>query len=718
MASTTIQIPNFDFSAFYYPQILEALIRYKRENVPELTDESEFEPSIQMLRAMALVGHLNSCTIDLVANESTLPTAQLVETVRNMLRLIGYELSSATPSQVELLYKLSRTFSSTIEIVSERARVATERSGSDAIITVEANAAVSVDRTDQLGAAFSLEDATYTDRTAKLVSIAPVDDFSPWVTPGVGDSLYFGHASILWDKLNIELSTGGSGLIGIWEFYDGDWLKVKPDSATPAGANITFVLNGLLGSAQRPGTTVRATLNETGAYEEAQVQWNGSQNFIVVGLLGQSSPSSDTEDYSVGSDWTEIDDVTDGTMNLQQTGEVSYTIPQSVTKNWVKTTVNNVEAYWIRYRLVVVSAPVSPVFRNTNLDRGNQYVIQLATQGFTTLDSPLGSSTGLADQRFETSRENFIKGSQSVEVDNIEWTEVDNFVNSQPTDRHYVIELGKNDKATVVFGSGAAGLIPPIGVNNISIEYRYGAQDDGNVGPDTLKVDKTGLTYVDSITNPRQASGWKEADGSSTESLERAKIEGPASIISGDVAIGTDDVETLTRSFADNLGSKPYARALAIEEGFGAKTIELVVVLQGGGLASAAQLEELAEYFNGDKYSTPPKRQRIVANQEVTVVNYTPRVIDVTAVVKTEATAQEIKNRLTQVLRPEALKNDGVNYEWEFGGKVTVSRINHEIFSVDENTTDVDITSPASDVQLGDRELPTVGTLSIIVVEP
>ena len=718
MASTTITIPDFNFTGFYYPQILEALIQYKRQNVPELTDESEFEPFIQLLRAFACVGHLNSVDTDLVALESTLPTAKLVETVRNMLRLIGYEMSPATPAQVELLYKLARTFSTSIQVVNAGARAATERSGDSSVIPFEANEALTISRTDQVGAARSLEGTTYTDRTAALVSTLPINDFDPWTTPDVGDMMLFGHPEVMWDRLDLDLTSFASGINGVWEFYDGDWLKSAPDSVTPAGASLTVVLNGWLGLSPVPGTVVRVTLNETGAYEEAVSQWNGSQNFVTVGLLGQSSPETDPTKYSVGSDWSILDDVVDGSNHFQQAGNVTYEVPQTVDKRWEKTTVDGTEAYWLRYRITVVVSPVSPTIHNAVIDGAGLYVLRLATQGISAEDDPLGSSTGLPDQRFETSRDNFISGSSVVTVDGTAWTEVDDFVNSQPADRHYAVELGENDRATIVFGSGDAGKIPPLGVNNISVEYRYGAQDDGNVGPDTVTVDKQGLTYVNSITNPRQASGWREAEGASEASLERAKQDGPASLRAKEVALGPDDVVTLTKAYTDEFGSRLFSRALAIEEGLGPKTIELVVVPQGGGTASSEQLSALDTYFNGDKTVTPNLPSRIVANQQVTSFNYTPKYIDITATVTTRVTAQEIANRLNQVFTPEALKDDGVTYEWEFGGEVPISRISHEIFETDESTTKVELTTPAVDVPLGARELPMPGTIVINVLEP
>ena len=129
--ATEITIPSFDFSGFYYPELLEALIQYKRAYVPELTDESEFEPFIQALRAFALTGHLSNTLIDLVANESTLPTAQLTQTVRNMLKLIDYRLSPATPAQTDIIYELSKVFVSTTEVISANAQAATKQQGTE-----------------------------------------------------------------------------------------------------------------------------------------------------------------------------------------------------------------------------------------------------------------------------------------------------------------------------------------------------------------------------------------------------------------------------------------------------------------------------------------------------------------------------------------------------------------------------------------------------------
>lgn len=722
MAATTVTIPDFDFSAFYYAQILEALAQYRRVNVPEITDESAFEPFIQLERMMSLVGHLNNVLIDLVANESTLPTSKLTETVRNMLRLIDYELSPATPAQVDLIYELAKVFAASATVISTGAQASTKKVGIDPVIYFEALEELTIDRTDQFSNVFADEGGTFTDYTAEANSpTTPADDWSPWATPAVADAIYFGHAQAMWDALKVgPLTTLASGITGVWEYYDGDFRKAAPTSVSVVGSTLEIDLTSYLGTQARPGTTIRVMLNETTAYEDVTSQWDGLKNYVVTGLLGQTSPTTDPTKYTVGSDW-EILDVADATADFTVGDDVvEYTLPQTEDRDWTIGAVNGIDAYWLRYRIVAANSPTAPTFQGVRLDEGKQYVKRLATQGRSVEDSPLGSSTGLPSQEFETTRDYFINESETVYVDGVAWERVDNFLASAASSEHYTIELGTNDRATVKFGDGTAGRIPPLGVNNIRIEYRItgGPEADGNVGANTVLLDKTGLSYVSKLWNPRQANGWAEADGATETSLEQAKIAGPASLRSGEVALGPSDVEQHVRTYTDDDGAKPFSRVRVFEEGFGPKTMEATVVARGGGLASAEQLAALEEYFNGDQYAYPPLPKRVVANQEVIAVNYTPKVIDVTATVYGEVTAAEVENRLAAVVHPEALKSDGVTWEWDFGGEVDDSRINHEIFETDESITKVTLTAPAGPVSLAARELPILGTVSITVVEP
>lgn len=714
MATSKITIPDFEFSAFYYPQLIDALINYKRINLPELTDESDQEPSIQLLRAFALVGHLNNVLIDIIANESTLPTAQLPETIRNMLRLIGYELRSASPAQTDIVYQLSKVFTSPFQIVPAGAQASTPRGDpSQPVIYFEASLGAEITTpTNAIDFAVTV-DGGITNVTTQA------NNGAGFVYPvAIGAILYFGHLSVMWDKLDIQVlaaPTGGT-ISGVWEFYDGDFDDTQPDHVSVGGA-LSFQINSLLGNSNRAGATVRVRLNSSGAFEDCISTWDGSHNVIdTTGLLGQSSPSSNTEDYTVGVDWQELDGVVDTTAGFTVSGTVTWTLPQNEDRNWRQTPPFNV--FLVRFRTITSTASVGPTIGLCRLDTGKQYVIAAAVQGRTVPAETLGSSNGAPSQKFTSQHDKFISNSQEVRVDGEAWTQVTNFLNSETQDKHYVVELGESDRATIKFGDGKNGKIPPIGQGNIVMDYRFDAADDGNVGFNTVTVDKQGLTFVEKLWNPRSAVGWAEAQSASTASLEQAKQEGPASLRTKEVALGPDDVVDLTIAFVDSNGSNPFSRAIAIEEAFGPKTIGVVCVARGGGVPTTQQLAELETYFNGDKTANPPKAKHIVANQQVTALAFSPHTFDVVATVYAPAdvTAAQVINRLTAVLQPEALKEDGLTFIWEFGGEVPVSRIEHEIFLTDPRITKVVLSVPSIDTLLAGRELPTKGNFTITMV--
>lgn len=726
MASKQVVIPDIQFG-FYYNEILASLMTWKRTDLPELSDENEHEPTIQLLRAFALVGHNNNVVIDLVAQESLLATAKLAESVREHLRLIGYDMAPARPSQVEILMRLGRTFNTPTVIAPIAAQVSTERDpATNVTLFFETDAQVSVSATNAFTRVWGVEDGVFTDHTADANSpTTPADDWSPWATPDAGDAVYIGHDSIMWSRVDTFMTTEtveGVGF-GVWEYYSGDFVKAEPDAVVLAGTKLLVYCNGYLGSSSRAGTTIRVQLNRTTASEDATVVWTGTDNVVEVGLLGQSEVSTLAADYTIGSDWEQLTITSDsgvGDLYFGKNDEISFTLPQSATESWQPTTVNGQLAYWIRFRWI--EPPTSgPVVQYLSMAQAAHYVIVSATQGQTATDSPLASSTGEPSQIYTFTRAHLIDDdSIEITVNGTPWTRVANFISSQPNDEHYVIQLtGSNDTGQVKFGDGERGKIPPVGVSNIAAIYRFGGENNGNVGANTITKDRTSLTYVSSLTNPRQATGWSAAEGATPESLALAKQMGPVVARTKGVAVSADDLVTLTRRFVSDAGASPFSRAFAIEESFGPKTVELVVVAKGGGLATGDQLDELELFFNGDKYATPPAPAHFTANQKVTATNYSPKAINVVAKVKaTGVTAIQVENALRAVLAPEALASDGVTYEWDFGETVSRSRLDHEIHKVSTNITDVELIAPATNVGLAFRELPVAGSITIEIVAP
>lgn len=300
----TITIPDFEFSGFYYPELLEDLIQWLRVDVPEITDESPEEPFIQLLRANALMGHLSNVLVDQVANERFLPTAQLRASVAAQLKLIDYNLAQASPASADLLVQLAQVFTASTLLVPALARFATEASAAAPAIPFETLSAVAIHRTDRVGWVLGFKAAAdpaaaYTDYTSE--AITPTGTFAPdW--SGVGDALYIGHPDILWDAVRFHIAAAASGLAnGVWEYYDGNFDDGQPDSVLNDGLHLVFDLNELLGAGDMTGTLVRVRSAITGAYETLAVAYVDGVNTVqTTGFLGQAVPSVVAADYVVG----------------------------------------------------------------------------------------------------------------------------------------------------------------------------------------------------------------------------------------------------------------------------------------------------------------------------------------------------------------------------------------------------------------------------------
>lgn len=728
-AARSLSVADFDYAGgFYYPDLVERLIAHLRENVPEITNESPGEPAIQLLRAFALVGHLNACLLDLVAHEALMVTSQLRDSLVAHLKLIGFEVAGDVPSTAELVLTLSKTFTATTEVVPALALFGTSPRGGATLVVFEADEAVQVTRTDRVTACFVYDASadTFTDRTTEANTDSSTFQTLP-ATPAAGDALYVGHDSAMTNRLEVgSLSVALANVEGVWEYCDEDVEEAFPDSVTVVGgATLKLVIDGLLGTdgaIDYSGLEVVVTLAASGATETLTSAHDGTNNYVTTtGFLGQSSPSTAVRDYSIGSQWHPLpdldDDTNNGTSSLEVSGDVDFSLPKSADDDWQPIEVNEVTAFWLRYRVISVSGTPTPAtVDRLKWNRRDTFVQVAVTQGQTRTET-LGSSDGTASQSFALSVGDVIESSVSVEVDGVEWSEVDNFLSSTAIDQHYTLELDSDGVATVTFGDGVTGAIPASGTNNVAATYRTGANEDGNVGADTIIVNRSGVGGVKRITNPRPATGWVERRGATAADRERLKLEGPASLRTLGRAVSAPDVETLSTLFEASDGSTPFVRCRAIEEGYGTKTVRAVVVGPAGAATLASKRRELEAYFNGD--ADTGESGIMVANQQVIVTDYTPRTIDVAATI-TGGSEETIRSALAGFLSPVATRhldeNDDTSptvYRWSFGATVTRSKISATIFRADSDVEDVSLTAPAADVILDDDELPEAGTLTL-----
>ncbi|PWV95678.1 putative phage baseplate assembly protein [Paenibacillus cellulosilyticus] len=119
----------------------------------------------------------------------------------------------------------------------------------------------------------------------------------------------------------------------------------------------------------------------------------------------------------------------------------------------------------------------------------------------------------------------------------VRWTSVDTLSGSGEGDRHYVID---RTTGVIRFGDGIHGMIPPIGTNNVKLNYQCGGGVRGNVAASTIAMLKSSIAYVDGVTNPVAAAG-----GYDTENEEAARVRGPQMVRHRYRAVTAADYESL-----------------------------------------------------------------------------------------------------------------------------------------------------------------------------
>jgi hypothetical protein len=127
---------------------------------------------------------------------------------------------------------------------------------------------------------------------------------------------------------------------------------------------------------------------------------------------------------------------------------------------------------------------------------------------FTLKQTPLtylSSSSGLG-----------VTSTLQVWVNNLQWHEVDNFLNSGPDDRVFTTVMNEDGTVTVQFGDGVNGARTPTGQVNIRAVYRVGIGLAGLVQTGQLTQPLDRPQGLQSATNPSPATGASDPDTAAT----------------------------------------------------------------------------------------------------------------------------------------------------------------------------------------------------------
>ena len=249
--------------------------------------------------------------------------------------------------------------------------------------------------------------------------------------------------------------------------------------------------------------------------------------------------------------WAPVAVERDDTGGMNQSGLIMLRLPAMARREF-----RQQRAFWLRCRVVE-----SPDGRNydrspriINLTPQSWGGTTWATHATPVRHEPLGRSDGSPGQVFQLEHAPVLprRPGETVEVWNADkeawepWTEVDDFSASSAQDRHFTLDSISGE---VRFGPAirqpdgtvrSYGAIPLRGAEIRFSTYRYGGGVEGNVQTQTLTVLKSGIPYLDRVTNHQGARGGLDA-----ETIEAAQMRAPRLLRTRSRAVTPEDYEAL-----------------------------------------------------------------------------------------------------------------------------------------------------------------------------
>jgi len=334
------------------------------------------------------------------------------------------------------------------------------------------------------------------------------------------------------------------------------------------------------------------------------------------------------------------------------------------------------------------------------------------------------TSTGLPNQEFTLSDTPYLDASASISAADGAYSQVDDFLSSTSTDRHYTVTVDENDRATVTFGNGINGAIPQ---GTITVDYKSGGGDDGNVEAGSIRkldssyTDHLGNPQVVTVTNPSAASG-----GSNRDTIEEIREDAPESLRVLNRTVAREDYEINALRVAG------VSRALMLTSNERASIDEnagmLHIIPDGGGLPTQT-LKDAVETMVTVTYPNTITFVLSVADPEYLTVDVQATVYLVEGAVAATVDAA-IRSNLADWF---ALDDDdgSSNENVDFGFNSTDSDGDpdpvvawSDVFNVVRDTTgvrkvgdglgDFILNGERSDVSLEVQEFPTLGTVTLL----
>ena len=522
----SLPAPQLDDRTFQ--ELVDEAKRRIRRHCPEWTDQNVSDPGVTLIELFAWMTELTLYRLNQVPERNYI----------KFLELLGVTLTSPTPAQVELDFRLSRP------IADEDGEEGWERT----LKAYETVAATVRTETNE-----AIEFATTRDLTIRRPRLASL--------------------------LAVSSPEGGQ--------TEPDWKGARSLTVSPP--------------ADSDENDVRfAVFSQPPRLDDAlYIGFAGDLGGVIIALdatciraaapnLVEEYPSQIWESWNgAAGRWETLTPLVDTTFGWNRTGRVEIALP---TDTLQPQTLGERTAYWIRCRYTTrpdEMPPRPPLLSANNgapdlsddraLLRPGTYLRSPEIRGIrvralggvvwagncaTVFDEYVGRSDGMPGQVFTLRNRNLLPrtpeetiwvgdtgadesgntGEGTWEV----WQERPNFARSGPDDRHFTLDSATGD---VCFGPHVRqpdgsyrqhGAIPDRGRRLVFHRYRHGGGIGGNVRENQISVVKSALPYVREVTNPRRATG-----GADRETLQRAVFRAQAQIQQRERAVTAADFEAL-----------------------------------------------------------------------------------------------------------------------------------------------------------------------------
>jgi len=494
---------------------------------PEWTDHNVSDPGVTLIELFAWMMEGTLYRLNQVPERNYI----------KFLELLGITLESAAPARTELCFRLSRPIFDTPENDAFILRL-------PAFSTVAATMRTEVDD--------AIDFATEADLVMTRPRLAHI--FSANQASAAGDPLAVSEARAftpIEPGTDIELDEHGA-----------------PRTIHRAG----FII---FGAVPREGDALYLGFDAdiSGNLIELRAECNRS---AATGL-DEDYPAQVWEFWNVAENrWDRLisPSGTDTTFGFNRTGAIELLMPRGL----LPATLNDRQARWIRCRYTTAVQdlpPRGPAGLRPSGYQKSPEVFSLAactaggsapaSNASTVVGEALGQSDGTPGQVFKLQHAPILPrrpgetilvgelGASPAEMD--EWTEVSDFSESGPHDRHFVcdgftgeIYFGPNihqpDGSTRQYGA-----VPAKGLTITVTAYRYGGGVQGNIRENQIHTLKSAIPYIADVWNPAPAIG-----GQNQEVLERAKMRARASLRIRERAVTAEDYEFLACRATSSVG--------------------------------------------------------------------------------------------------------------------------------------------------------------------